>query len=133
MLKNKEDHKARFEKSLANGARFRTKISTGMDWPDNIQGRRYSLTVKAVSDDTVTFDVSSSDIDPRDNRGYNPLEHAEVEIFITDDIDEVIRTGVRAADPEFFETYTPIPNSEAWDHMRAHGVNYSKGFKAFVR
>ena len=133
MLKTKEDHTASFKKSLAHGGRYRTKVSTGMDWPDHVNGRAYSLFVKAVSDTTVTFAVVSADIDPRDHRGYNPLEHGDVEVFITDDIHEVIRTGIRGADPEFFDKYTPIPNREAFDDMRTNGISFSKGFKAFTR
>jgi len=133
MPKTKEDHKASFEKSLGTTHRFRSKISTGMDWPDNIHGRRYCLTIKAVTDETVTFDVSSADIEPRDHRGYNSLEHGEVEVFIIDDIDEVVRTGIRAADPEFFDKYTPVPNHEAWEDRCLNGVKFSKGYKPFVK
>jgi len=130
MPKTKEDHKATFENSMAKKGRFRTKISTGMDWPDNIWGRRYSLVVQAVTDDTVTLQVTSADIDPRGRReGYNPLEHGDVEVLITDDIDEIVRTGVHAADPDFFEKHTPVPNREDFEHMRVHGIKYSKGYR----
>ncbi len=129
MPKTKEDHKATFERSLETNLQFRTKVSTGMDWPDNIHGRRYCLTVKAVTDETVTFGVSSLDIDPRDHKGYNPLQHTDVEILISDDIHEIVRTGIRAADPDFFDKYTPISNPEAWEHRCLNGVKYSKGYR----
>lgn len=131
----KEDHKATFERSLATGGCFRSRVSTGEKWPKDIYARRYTLVVIAVTDgdddseDTATFRVSSADIEPRYRRGYNPLDHGEVEVVITDDIDAVIRTAIRGADHKFFETYTPISNREARDRMLFRGIEFSEGYK----
>jgi len=119
-------HIAVFEQHLAPNRRFRMKVSTGMKWPKDIYGRRYSLKTIKVTNEAVTLEVTSGDIDPRDHQGYNPLEHGAVEVPFEDDIMAMLNAAVRAADPDFFAKYTPVPNYEAWNREREDGVQFSE-------
>ena len=126
-------HIATFEKHLASRYRFRMKVNTGMPWPKDIYGRRYSLETIKVTNDDVTLAVTSADIDPRDHNGYNPLEHGNVVVPFSPDITAMLNVAVQAADPDFFAKYTRVPNAIAWDRERERGVEFSKPVEALTR
>lgn len=125
----KEDHRKTFFRHLERGGSFKSRMPTGEKWPKDIYARLYELRVVAVSEETVTFSASSCDMEPHTRRRYNHLEHPNAEVFITEDIDAIVRAAIEGCDPEFFEKYTPITNREARQRMLERGFEFSDGYK----
>jgi hypothetical protein len=118
-------HIAAFEAQLAPNRHHRLMVRTDGKWPKDVYARRYSLKTTKVTDEAVTIFVTSGDVNPQTQAGYNPMVHGSVEVAFADNIIDMINAAVRAADPDFFAKHTQVPNHEAWYREREHGIEFS--------